>query len=350
MPSDLVGIVGDVDSPEPHCEMMFAAQQCVGDYHGNFTHAIFLKWLRNRFIPWALHAHPQLAVGPPGAQPAKLCLMLDNAPYHTGSTEGGGGGLRFNPLTAPKGALFAGMAQAGCAALQVTHTFAAQGGAASRVVSVPMTEAGAALRGRAGVFPSAGEVQLAALQWLAEHCPAVLENDAEALLREGLNGNAYVLWNAPNFPELMAIELVWAQEKAYVGTAWRGARGMAALARDAHQGLYTEVEAAPGVLRVRGGGFVGRGEGGACPAAAALFRHVLHSPGGGAQAHIEASARLRGEGVGMATLVVPQELQGIVGLRCRNAMLYKQAQLLASGGAVALGEACEEEVEDDVVG
>ncbi len=147
MPSDLVGIVGDVDTPAPHCEMMFAAQQRVGDYHGNFTHAIFLKWLRNRFIPWVLHAHPHFAVGPPGAQ-LQLCLVLDNALYHTGSTEGGGGGLRFDPLAAPKRALLAG-----CAALHVTHTFAVQGGSASKVISVPMMDAGATLRGRAGVFP-----------------------------------------------------------------------------------------------------------------------------------------------------------------------------------------------------
>ena len=46
-----------------------------------------------------------------------------------------------------------------------------------------------------------------------------------------------VLWNAPNFSELMAIELVWAQEKkAYVGASLRGACSMVALARDARQG------------------------------------------------------------------------------------------------------------------
>ena len=31
VPSDLVAIVGDVDSQAPHCEMTFAAQQRVGD-------------------------------------------------------------------------------------------------------------------------------------------------------------------------------------------------------------------------------------------------------------------------------------------------------------------------------
>jgi hypothetical protein len=50
-------------------------------------------------------------------------------------------------------------------------------------------------------------VQLAALQWLAEHCPAVLENDSEALLRKGLNGKTYGAMDAPNFSELIAIEL-----------------------------------------------------------------------------------------------------------------------------------------------
>jgi hypothetical protein len=349
VPSDPAGIVGDVDTPLPTAEVMFAAQRRVGDYHGNFNHCIFLKFLTNRFIPWALQRYPELAEGAPGSAGRQLCLMLDNAPYHVGSTEclAAGEALRFNPLTSTKKALFAGMERAGCASLAVTHSFTAAGATAlsTLCVPVPMTAAGAALRGRVGVFPSAVEVKVAALQWLMRHRPSVLENDAEASLRVGLNGNAYILWNAPNFPELMPIELVWAQATAYAGAAWTGRRSMATLAHDVHTGLYTDAVAVPGVLQVRGGNFV-QGADGTCPAAASLFEHVLHSAKGGARAHIAASARLRGT---MADLVVPGELAEIVATRGRNAMLYKQAEFLEAAGS-ALGEALEEEEEEEEAG
>jgi hypothetical protein len=62
-----------------------------------------------------------------------------------------------------------------------------------------MTAAGAALRGKAGVFPGAEEVKLAAYAWLMDNTPQVLENDVERELRVALNGNAYILWNALKF-------------------------------------------------------------------------------------------------------------------------------------------------------
>lgn len=344
MPDDLVAVVGDIDTPQPHGEMMFAAKKKVGSYHGNFTHPIFIKWLLNRLVPWAQAAHPGLLTGAPGSAASKLCLMLDNAPYHTGSSEHlvAGPELRFNPLSSTKGVLFEGMAKAGCASLNVSHSYTPVGAAQpiTMVIAVAMTDAGAAMRGKKGVFPSAEEVQLAAQAWLMDNRPQVLENDAEAILRTHLNGNAYILWNAPNFPELMPIELVWAASKAFTAVAWTGKRNMVRLAADVHQGLYTDTVAMPGVLQTRGGHFV-PGADGSCPTAAALFEHVLHSPRGGAMRHIAESTRLQGT---MADLTVPGELLDIVGTIGRNAMLYKQAQLLAAGGGVP-GEALEEEEE-----
>ena len=64
------------------------------------------------------------------------------------------------------------------------------------------------------------------------------------------------------------------------------------------------------------------------------------------QAHIDASARLRGHGVTLNSLVVPGALLGAVGAKGRNAMLYEQAVLLAKGGG-ALGEALEEDAESE---
>ena len=347
VPEDLPGIVGDIETRLPTAEVMFAAKRGVGEFHGNFSGSIFLKFLLHRFIPWALARYPDLATGPPGALARKLCLMLDNAPYHTASSAHlvDGEDLRFNPLTSTKKVLFEGMERAGCKALVVVHSYAVAGAAAvaTKSVLVPMTAEGAAMRGRAGVFPGAEEVKVAAQQWLMLHRPSVLENDAEAAVRKGLNGNAYILWNAPNFPELMPIEFVWAQAKAYVGAAWTGRRSMAVLAHDVHMGLYTDAVAMPGVLQVRGGNFV-EGADGACPAAAALFAHVLRSPKGGARAHIAVSERLRGT---IDDLVVPGELEEAVAARGRNAMLYRQAQLLEAQAGEALGEALEEESEEE---
>lgn len=348
VPEDLVGIVGDIETPLPTAEMMFAAKKKVGDYHGNFNLSVFVKFLRLRFVPWALARYPELASGKPGALDRKLCLMLDNAPYHVGSTENlvGGGELRFNPLTSTKKVLFVGMELAGCDALTVPHSYCISGSdkVVTQRVTVPMNATGAAMRGKAGVFPSAEEIKVAAQQWLMDNSPSVLENDAEAALRVALNGNAYILWNAPNFPELMPIEFVWAQAKAYAGAAWTGRRSMVKLAEDVHTGLYTDTVAMPGVLQVRGGNFVA-GADGTCPAAAALFDHVLYSAKGGALSHIAVSARLVGT---MGNLKVPGELEDIVATRGRNAMLYKQAQLLEEEGE-ELGEALEEDSgeEDD---
>ena len=117
---------------------------------------------------------------------------------------------------------------------------------------------------------------------------------------------------------------------------------MVVLAEDIHTGLYTDTVAMPGVLQVRGGNFV-EGDDGTCPAAAALFDHVLYSAKGGALSHIAVSARLEGT---MDDLNVPEELEDIVATRGRNAMLYKQAQLLEEEGE-ELGEALEEDSEDE---
>ena len=49
----LSGIVGDIETRLPTAEVMFAAKRGVGEFHGNFSSGIFLKFLHNRFIPWA---------------------------------------------------------------------------------------------------------------------------------------------------------------------------------------------------------------------------------------------------------------------------------------------------------
>ena len=351
-PADTVAIVGNIDAVEPHCETMFDAQgkaKAAGDYHGNFTHDIYMKWIMNRFIPWAKAAHPHLLLGESGAAAKKLILMQDNAPYHVGSEEciADGPDLRFNPMDVTKKVLFAGLQKAGCAELSVEHTFTAKGAAAATVVSikVPINDSSASRKGQLGQWPNAEETKDAAQRWLMDNRPTVLENDVEYALRTELNGNAFVLWNAPNFPALMPVELAWAQVKAYAGAAWTGKRSLAALAKDVHDALYTTKEAVPGVLKTKGGGFL-PGVDGSCPSAAALFRHAFFARDDGAQAHIDASARLRGPGVTLRDLIVPEELVPIVGTKGRNAMLFKQAQLLAAGGA-ALGEALEEDDEDE---
>ena len=66
---------------------------------------------------------------------------------------------------------------------------------------------------------------------------------------------------------------------------------------------------------------------------------MLEASTGGALKHLADSTRLVGT---TATLAVPAAPTGIVAPRGRNALLFKQEQQLAQGGA-ALGEALEEE-------
>ena len=144
-PADLPGVVGDIDTPLPHCEMMFAAKDRVGDYHGNFNHSTFMKWVRNQFVPWVKANYPHLLQGAPGATaPARLALQMDNVPYHSGSVENlvAGADLRFtgNPLSSTKKALLQGMELAGCASLTAPHSHQArqaQRWRSSRTLSCP---------------------------------------------------------------------------------------------------------------------------------------------------------------------------------------------------------------------
>ena len=349
IPDDLDEIMGDTTSVMAHCEMIFEAKKGKGDYHGNFDHTIFMLWVVNRFIPWALANFPALLNGEPGALDAKVVLMLDNAPYHIGSTENlvAGDDLRFNPQTTVKKSLFLGMELAGCESLDVEHTYTPmdEDEEVTTIINVPISAASAALRGKKGVFPNAEEVKLAAFAWLVDNCPMVLENDVEHELRVQTNGNAIVLWNAPNFPEFMPVEMGWGQVKAYAGAVYTGTRNMSTLAQDVHDALYTDKEAVPGVLNTRGGNFVA-GDDGECPSAAALFRHAYESPSGGAMAHIKVSTRLEGS---LATLVTPDDLEDIVNAPCRNVMLFMTGQLIAAEGE-ALGAALEEEEEEEEEG
>ena len=94
MPAGLPGVVGDIATRLPHCETTFAAKGRVGDYHGNFNPDIFpavalgLAW-----CPGRRPLNPALLQGAPGGAASKLALM-DNAPYHTGSTAKPSGGRR----------------------------------------------------------------------------------------------------------------------------------------------------------------------------------------------------------------------------------------------------------------
>jgi len=346
MPKDLAAVVGDISTPMPTCEMMFAAKEKVGDYHGNFDHATFMAWLEFRFVQWAKATFPDLMKGIPGAHEKKLCLKLDNAPYHIGTTENlvAGPSLRFDPLKCTKKVLFKGLMLATCKALEVSHTFILNDSeaVATTVIRVPINEEEAVKRGKASEYPYAEEIRVAAERWLMKNKPTVLENDAEYMLRTRLNGNAYIVWNAAGFPENMECEFVWAQGKSYTAAAWTGKRNMVGLAKDMHDGLYTCKLALPGVLETHGGNFVPSADG-TCPSAMKLYQHVLYSSKGGAQMHIGVSSRLQGT---MDTLQVPASLREIVESKSRNAMRYLMAQLLEAEG-VPLGEGLEEDEEED---
>ena len=207
MPKGLAAVVEDISTPMPTCEMMFAAKEKVGDYLGNFDHPSFMAWLEFRFVQWAKATFPVLLKGIPGAREKKLCLKLDNAPYHIGTTENlvAGPSLRFDPLKCTKKELFKGLMLATCKALEVSHTFISNDSEAiaTTVIRVPINEEEAVKRGKASEYPYAEERWVAAELWLMKNKPTVLENDAEYMLRTLLNGNAYIVWNSAGFPENM---------------------------------------------------------------------------------------------------------------------------------------------------
>jgi hypothetical protein len=138
----------------------------------------------------------------------------------------------------------------------------------------------------------------------------------------------------------MPIELVRGVAKNCVAAANGGVTwSMAATYAALRQALYTAELAQQGVSLHKGGDFAPRADG-TCPAAAAIFTHVLRTPGKGVQAMIDADARLGGT---VDDLTAPQEWVEASASFVRCVLHHNLQQLLAGehdGGELegAIGE------------
>ena len=337
--------LGDIETEAPTAEMMFAANLAVGDYHDNFNAAVFMKWLRNRFIPMIKAKDPAVLTGASGAN-LRHALRLDNAPYHVVTTpnfDPAKGDFRFDPRTLSKGDLVDAMMAVGCELVTVPVIFRSSTGddqalfesegatvireidednvVMKKMVDVEFCEEEKKKRGKPGYYPGVPEIQLAALEWLVAHEPGVLENDCENLLRTELNGNCVALWNGPNFPESMVVETCWSTVKMYNRAAFVNGRTMQQLWQDTGDGLYTDKVAAPLTHNYKGGHFVPAN--GKCPELQKYIEHVWSSPKGGCAVHIAQDKELRVGGfTSMADGVCPEDMKPLRDAPNRAAMRF----------------------------
>lgn len=338
--------LGDVVSPKRSCEMMFSAAPggSTGDYHGNFDHAIFMSYMEGRFLPWILWRYPDIMDGPPGARKPHIGLVLDNAPYHVGTTTDlHPGSLRFDPRSLNKSDLIDAMNAADLFEITVQHSYIdADGNAARMDIVVYLTEEEKKVRGRRGVSPNMPEIQAACLEYLVNHLPRVLENDVEHFVRVRLNGNVSIYWNAPNFPEVMPIEMVWNRCKSFASARFTRGRNIQMLAEDIRRGMYTDDVALPGVLNVAGGLFV-RGANNESESARILIDHVHYASDGGCQQQIDQDHVLTGT---MRDLIIPEEYRDIVAQKGRAVSNHLARKWVAAEQQLSIAEAVETAGED----
>jgi hypothetical protein len=305
-------------------------------------------------------------------------LRLDNAPYHVCTTtnlDPAEGDIRFDPRTLSKAELVNAMSAAGCEELDVPLVFLAKvdkraafekDGATyvkdddddddivvmKRLVRITFNEGEKKKRGKPGYYPTVPELQIAALEWLVENNPGVLENDCEHLLRLELNGNCKPLWNGANFPESMVVETCWSTVKMYNKAAFVPGRSMQQLWQDTGDGLYSDKVAAPLTHNYRGGHFVPDANN-KCPELQKYIDHVWSSPKGGCAVHIAQDKQLREGGfTDMADGVCPEDMKPLRDAPNRTVMRFLAAQHLAKehgGIAEQLEGGDEVDDEDDEV-
>jgi hypothetical protein len=340
--------LGDVSSPKRSCEMMFSAAPggSTGDYHGNFDHAIFMSYMESRFLPWILWRYPDIMDGPPGARKPHVGLVLDNAPYHVGTTTvlDPAASLRFDPRSLNKSDLIDAMNAADLFEITVQHSCIDADGSAVRMdIVVYLTEEEKKVRGKRGVSPTLPEIQAACLEYLVNYLPHVLENDVEHFVRVRLNGNVSIYWNAPNFPEVMPIEMVWNRCKSFASARFTRGRTTQMLAEDIRRGMYTDDVALPGVLNVTGGHFV-RGFNSECRSARNLIDHVHFASDGGCQLQIDQDPVLTGT---MRDLVITEEYRDIVRQKGRSVSNHLARKWVAAQQQLSVAEALETAGEDE---
>lgn len=289
-------------------------------------------------------------------------LRADGAPYHVATTtnlDPALGAIRFNPRQLTKDKLVDALTALGCHSLDVVHEYLVEASegtmssvdsegfkAAKMTITVPINDAEKKKRGKAGEHPGVEEIQVAALEWIVNNKPTALENDWEYIIRTELNGNAVIVWNAPNFPESMTVETCWSIVKMYNAAAFKSGRTMRQLWEDTGDGMYSKKVAAPATHRYQGGGFKPPLLG--CnPDAERFLSHTLRAKDGGCVRQVEQDKLLRDAKFDMDAGVTPAALKPLVDAPNRAVLRYLVAKMMEAEGGGALGEALEGGDEDD---
>lgn len=261
------------------------------DYKGNIDAKLMATW-GERFIATAKILVPEAFTKPPTKE---IAVVMDNAKVHIATT---GGGLkkedvRYDISKMSRTQLVTALLYMGCKTLTVQHETTVGGVKKVVPMIVTLNDAEKVKQGAAGKAARMGELRQAAVGWLTAYKPERLLNDLELQFRTA--GNIKILWAAPNFPEAMPIELVWAQAKMYARVMYTGQRTLQQLATEIHDGLTT-TKVADGISgNVHGGGFVPDAAGG-CLAAEKLFNHCWHSSKRGLQKVVDTAPELKGAG------------------------------------------------------
>ena len=305
--------MGDIESTTPHCEMMFEAGNSIdADYHkGNFDGKAIINHTVRRYIPYLREYKPEIFEGDYGDLDKKFVYLVDNANYNCTSTpiEDGEDSF-FNPLSTSltKGVLFRMLRLVGCDELEVAFAWTDKDGEEFETIVVETNEAGAIAKGSKKV-PHLPAIRIAAFTWLGKNSPRVLLNDLERLIETECNGNVLVVFLAPYFPEVSAIEMAWVPPKQMARLRFVRNRKITDLAEHIKLGFYTDELCQPGSAATRGGHFV-PGDDGKCPEAKALFDHCFYAATGGAQTALDADEVL--SGCTLKTLVVPAAYDALV--------------------------------------
>ena len=214
------------------CETLWPADIHTGDYHDNMKSDIFLKWVEERLIPTFEKVYPE----------HKMCLVLDNAPYHhkreIGSLQSKSKKEILQmmkedavdvidlPWTDERWELYDCLPADDDSIkdkgeyVEIEFDIEEQSGRASK---------------KEPRIGNRRELQIAYLRWLKENKPRKLECAFETRMKE----QGYrVLWTPPYCPKLQPIEIFWANGKNHVADMYDNNTTMKDVVRRLQDGWY----------------------------------------------------------------------------------------------------------------
>ena len=198
----------------PTAEMMFPAgeKSSLGDYHKNMNADMFMLWLKRRLIPTFKVLYPG----------KKMILILDNAAYHHGMSDGW-----KSPLQATKAENLRTLRQLEQRQIRVPRD--------GVMLNFEVPCDGQSFK----VYPngpSAEELRHATCTILKEKSPESLMTRAERFFLEEKIG--LLLFTPPYCPALQPIELFWAHGKKFVASKFEPKRRMLKAWQELRCGFY----------------------------------------------------------------------------------------------------------------